>query len=51
MPLIPGTSKEVVSENIKELEKSNEQKQPGKERPQKQIIAIALANKRKSMGK
>ncbi len=40
MPLKMGHSPEVVSENIKELRKSG--------RPQKQAIAIALANKRKS---
>lgn len=39
MPLIKGHSPEVVSSNIKELVKSG--------RPQKQAIAIALANKRK----
>lgn len=38
MPLKPGTSNEVVSENIRELY--------GK-RPLKQSIAIALAEKRK----
>ena len=39
MPLIPGTSREVVSSNISELMKSG--------RPQRQSVAIALSNARR----
>ncbi len=41
MPLKPGSSKEVISANIKELMK-------GGKRSQKQAVAIALANARKT---
>lgn len=40
MPLEKGKSKKVVARNIKELIKSG--------RPQKQAVAIALAQKKKS---
>jgi hypothetical protein len=43
MPLKKGTSREVVGDNIKELE--------GSGRPKKQAIAIALSEKRKSGGR
>jgi len=39
MPLKPGKSREIVSQNIKELIKSG--------RPQKQSVAIALENARR----
>ncbi len=39
MPLLPGASRTVVSENIAELSRSG--------RPQKQAVAIALSNARK----
>ena len=45
MPLMPGSSNKVVSQNIKELSHSSTP------RPQAQIIAIALAKKRESLGK
>lgn len=45
MPLIKGTSKKVLSENISELMHSNPN------RDQKQAIAIAYSQKRKSEGK
>ncbi len=40
MPLKPGSSKEVIGTNIKELMSSG--------RPQKQALAISLSNARKS---
>lgn len=43
MPLHKGSSKEVVSSNIKELMESG--------RPQKQAVAIALSEARRSGGK
>lgn len=43
MPLKPGSSQETVSENISELRHSG--------RPQKQAIAIALSEKRRSKGR
>lgn len=45
MPLKPGASKSVVSENISELSHS------GTPRPPKQRVAIALAEARKTGGK
>ena len=49
MPLAPGGSKEVVSNNIRELYDANAGK--SKPRPRKQIIAIALDNARRTGGK
>ncbi len=46
MPLQSGGSKEVVSRNIRELYDANESRD--KPRPQKQIVAIALSNARKT---
>ena len=43
MPLKKGKSQAVVSQNIRELKKSG--------RPQKQAVAIALSQQRKSQGK
>lgn len=43
MPLKKGTSKETVSENIRELRHSG--------RPQDQAVAIAMAEKRRSGGR
>lgn len=43
MPLKKGTSKSMVSSNIKELVHSG--------RPHKQAVAIAMSQKRKSGGK
>lgn len=55
MPLEPGTSSDVVSSNISELHKgktfSKTKKKYGKKRAQKQSIAIALNEKRKSGSK
>lgn len=48
MPLQPGKSQQVVSNNISELYKANAFKPQGKKRPRKQIIAIALSNARKN---
>jgi len=49
MPLKPGKSQKVISENISELEHS--QTKAGKGRTHKQNIAIAMENARKSGGK
>lgn len=56
MPLKKWSSKKVISENIRELYADNKKK--GKERgawwtprPKKQIVAIALAQARKSKKK
>lgn len=46
MPLKRGTSKKVISENIKELKEHG-----SKPRSQKQIVAIALSQARKSGAK
>lgn len=51
MPLIKGTSKETLAKNIAELHKANASKPSGEKRPNKQIIAIAFAQQRKSEGK
>ena len=46
MPLKPGKSKKVISENIRELEHSRSA--AGKKRTHKQNIAIAFSKARKS---
>jgi hypothetical protein len=51
MPLKPGKSKKVISENISELTQANKSKSPSKKRPRKQIIAIALNKAGKSKKK
>ena len=43
MPLVPGSSHEIISKNIVELLRSG--------RPQKQAIAIALSSARKDLDK
>jgi hypothetical protein len=45
MPLKSGKSKKVISENIKELSHAK------KQRPHKQVVAIALAQADKAKGK
>lgn len=55
MPL-KKSGKNAVGDNIKELTEANKTKAPGKKRPRKQIIAIALSaagksNKKKAKGK
>lgn len=49
MPLESGSSKQVISNNIRELYKANAGKK--KKRSKEQIIAIALSQARKSKGK
>ena len=44
MPLKPGASQKVISQNIREMLQS------GKKRPRKQVVAIALANARRHPG-
>jgi hypothetical protein len=51
MPLKSGSSKETISSNISELYHANASKSPDKKRGRAQIIAIAMANARKSKGK
>ena len=55
MPLKRGASRETVSENISELHGgktyAHTKKKYGKKRAQKQAIAIALSEQRKSGGK
>lgn len=46
MPLAPGGSKETISRNISELYSVNADRE--KPRPQKQIVAIAYANARRT---
>jgi len=52
MPLKPGKSKKVVSENISEFHKgetySKTKKKFGKEKADKQAVAVAMNKKRKS---
>ncbi len=52
MPLKKGSSKKVISENIKELYEANDdRKAEGKKpRPRKQIVAIALSEAKKTKG-
>jgi hypothetical protein len=45
-----GKSKKAVSANIRELIKANKEKPQGKQRPLKQILAIALSSVRKKKG-
>lgn len=53
MPLSKGTSPETVSKNIEELHSGNTyartKRKFGKKRANKQAIAIAMSEKRKSM--
>jgi len=55
MPLIKGKSKKTISENISELHKgktfAKTAKKFGKKKADKQAIAIALEQARKSKGK
>jgi hypothetical protein len=55
MPLRAGTSNDVVSSNISELERGRvvgkTRRKYGKKRAQKQAVAIALKEKRKSAGR
>jgi len=48
MPLKSGKSQKTVSENIRELTKANADKPAGKKRSREQIIAIAMAQKKRS---
>ena len=48
MPLKRGKSKEVISENIAELTRSNKSKPAGKKRSREQIARIAFENARRS---
>ena len=54
MPLKPGKSKKVVSENISEFHKGNTfnatKEKFGKEKADKQAVAVALNEQRKSGG-
>ena len=49
MPLLKGTSRKTISKNIEELHEANEGR--AKPRPNKQIVAIALSEARKSGAK
>lgn len=49
MPLKPGSDNATVSGNIRELYDANKTK--AKPRPKKQIVAIALAEKARSIAK
>lgn len=48
MPLLKGKSKETLAKNIAELHRTNASKSPSEKRPNKQIIAIAFAQRRKA---
>jgi hypothetical protein len=48
VPLSDDPTSKGVRFNIGELTKANETKPPGKKRPRKQIIAIALSHARES---
>lgn len=54
MPLKPGKSKQVVRQNIKEFHSgdtyAHTEKKFGKKRADKQAVAVALENARKSTG-
>lgn len=48
MPLKRGSSQKTIGSNIRELTQANKSKSPGKKRPRKQIVAIALNKAGKS---
>lgn len=47
-PLKSGDSQKTISKNIQELHKANESKSKDDKRPDKQIVAIALENARRT---
>jgi hypothetical protein len=51
MPLKKGSSKKVISENIRELYHANAEKPKGKKRKRDQIVAIAMSKAGKARKK